>query len=73
MISQLGAGKRKVQDLLAKGELWSAVHDKAVTMDKTVELGAFFDYCKRESQPFPVSAVAVVEKGFFFLVVFFFF
>lgn len=63
-----------MQDLLAEGKLWSAVHDKAVAMDKTVELGAFFDYCKRESQPSPVSAVAArVEKGsplffpFFFL------
>jgi hypothetical protein len=50
LVKELKCEKRKVEDLLAKGELWSAVHAAAERMSESITLGAFFDYCKRETQ-----------------------
>ena len=67
LVDALGAGDEEIQDLLEKGELWTALHEKAVVKDKTIELGAFFDYCNRGMRTpeaiSPVSPVATVSQG----------
>jgi hypothetical protein len=51
LVKELKCEKRRVEDLLAKGELWAAVRAAAERANTTITLGAFFDYCKRETQP----------------------
>ena len=58
LVKELKCEKRRVEDLLAKGELWAGLkEDVKSDMSKRRSLGAFFDYCKRESQPRPDTAL----------------
>ena len=73
LVGALGCQKRKVQDLLEEGKLWSGLKDD-VSQDlaKKRTLEAFFDFCKRGMQSpsaiSPDSPVALVPKGkLFFL------
>jgi hypothetical protein len=61
LVTDLGATLERVETLLAKGELWRAVHAAAERANATITLGAFFDYCKRETQP-PHVAVAEPQE-----------
>ena len=56
LVGALGCQKRKVQDLLEKGELWSLLQQEAEKLHKSLDLASFFDFCKREMQsPAPIS------------------
>jgi hypothetical protein len=72
LVDALGCRKRKVQDLLEKGELWSNWKERVKGTERDDTLASFFDYCKREMRSpeaiSPVSPVATVPQGnkFFF-------
>ena len=66
LVDALGCRKRKVQDLLAKGELWSNWKERVKGTERDDTLASFFDYCNRG-----MRHVAVAPKGkrdFFFVV-----
>ena len=70
LVKKLGCGKRKVQDLLMKGELWSGLkEDVKEDQNKKRTLDSFFDYCNRESKA--ASPISEQSAGFFFFSFFF--
>ena len=75
LVDALGCQKRKVQDLLEEGKLWSLLQQEAEKLHKSLDLASFFDHCKRGMRSpealSPVPHVAVAPKGkrdFFFVV-----
>ncbi len=63
LVKELKCEAFTVEDLLAKGELWAAVHAAAERANASITLGAFFDYCKRETQPPHVDVAEPQERS----------
>jgi hypothetical protein len=51
LVKELECEAFTVEHLLSEGKLWAAVHAAAERANMTITLGAFFDYCKRETHP----------------------
>ena len=67
LVTELDCGKRKVQDLLLKGELWSNWKRRVDGTKSDDSLASFFDYCNRETQASPVSKQPGGILFYFFL------
>jgi hypothetical protein len=68
LVDALGCRKRKVQDLLDEGKLWTGLkEDVSQDLAKKRTLEAFFDFCNRGMRTpeaiSPVSPVATVSQG----------
>ncbi len=63
LVKELKCEAFTVEDLLSEGKLWAAVHATAERANMTITLGAFFDYCKRETHPPHVAVPEPQERS----------